>query len=248
MAASEGLSRVNPSPLAGSSRVAKANKVSRRGAHFAKHTRENGEQPFRSIPFRSVPFFSRYLATLDVKRNEEGAREGTTTWLIGATDERAVGQRLPLDVDFRSREGCVNRSPSSPLLSSSSVCRCLPPRASPPFRHPSPLPLLPPVPLSRRVARSSAALPIGADTPRGVEADFSLRNDSVILGCVRRSVRRASSLLQSSYMLIEAACVHVHGSVPRCSVVPFYSLASELRVSSVISAARRSLFIGSLSR
>lgn len=89
----------------------------------------------------------------------ESARVEGTTWLIGAS----TGD-VPLDVDFRSREGCVNPTPS--------------PRARPLAAAAAPLPSHRVSPLARARSdvsrgRQRAALPIGADTPRGVEADFS---------------------------------------------------------------------------
>lgn len=88
---------------------------------------------------------------------------------------------------FRSGEGCVNPSPlSSSFPSLSPVVPLYP---TPPFASPRP------PPLPRRVARSATALPIGADTPRGVEADLSPFGATrpFSAASVRPSVRRASS-------------------------------------------------------
>lgn len=118
--------------------------------------------------------------------------------------------------------------------------------------HPSvtplPSPSSHPSPLSRRVARSSAALPIGADTPRGVEADFSLfgtiRSSSD--ASVGPSAGHPPSCSRHTCSLKPRACMYT----VRCRGVPsFHSAPSQVNyVFSVISAARRSLFIGSLSR
>jgi len=129
-----------------------------------------------------------------------------------------------LDVDFSLGRGLRK---SFPLLSSSSSSLSL--RASLPY-PPITLPLPVTAPLGR-VARSATALPIGADTPRGVEADFSLLA-SVELGRFRPlpsvplSVRPSaghppprSLPVVSSVELIEAACVRACTSC--CSVQSF---------------------------
>lgn len=96
----------------------------------------------------SLPFATCYL-----RKRRRTQAEGTT-WLIGASTSGVF-----LDVDFRSRKGCVNPS----LL-----FFCLPPHTPLPFHHSSH-----PPPFSR-VARLVMALLIGADPLRGVEADFGL--------------------------------------------------------------------------
>lgn len=122
-----------------------------------------------------------------------------------------------LDVDFSLGRGLRK---SFPLLSSSSPS--LPLRASTLPSHYSPL--------TRhrslgRVARSATALPIGADTPRGVGADFSLlggtRSSSVASVCpsVRPFAGHPPLRWQSSIVLIEAACVRACTSC--CSVQSF---------------------------
>lgn len=126
------------------------------------------------------------------------------------------------------------RKSLSPLLSTS-----LPPAPSPP--PPSRLvpvpPPYPPItlpllrhPLPRRVARSAAALPIGADTPRGVEANFSplggARSSSA--ASVRPSAGHPPPR-QSPVALIEAACVRACVRLVVASVEFFFPSVVNVR-------------------
>lgn len=88
---------------------------------------------------------------------------------------RRIDDSVPLDVDFRlAREGCVNLLslllPSSLGITLSSSCTLSLSLSFPPLCLFYSL---------ERVSRSDMALPIGADTPRGVEAD-STRVESFV--------------------------------------------------------------------
>lgn len=121
-----------------------------------------------------------------------------------------------------------------------------PPRLSTPSVIPSPA--SPP-------SRSTPALPIGADTPRGVEADLArfgaARPPSAPLvypfvrPSVRPSARRASSPSQS-VSLIETACVHALVCAPRSS--PPFRFPSSRTNTRIRGSVSRRFFSSSSSR